>query len=61
MEEEQTIPANNMFAVFSALMLCVFAAALDQSVVAPALPTIAAELHATAAGYSYVFPIAAEP
>lgn len=54
MEQENAIPHNNMAAVFSALMLCVFAAALDQSVVAPALPTIAAELHASAAGYSYV-------
>lgn len=54
LEEEQELPHNNRFAVLTSLMLCVFTAALDQSIVAPALPTIAAELHANAAGYSYV-------
>lgn len=56
LEEEKELPYNSRWAVMTSLMLCVFTAALDQSIVAPALPTIAAELHANAAGYSYVCP-----
>jgi EmrB/QacA subfamily drug resistance transporter len=38
-------PANNVVVVFSALMLVVFLAALDQTIVATALPTIVGDLH----------------
>ncbi|GJJ12691.1 hypothetical protein Clacol_006935 [Clathrus columnatus] len=42
--EQQTIPHNNMYLVFSGLMMTMFLAALDQTIVATALPTIVEEL-----------------
>ncbi|GJJ12694.1 hypothetical protein Clacol_006938 [Clathrus columnatus] len=42
--EQQTIPHNNMYLVFSGLMMTTFLAALDQTIVATALPTIVEEL-----------------
>ncbi|CAO1625088.1 unnamed protein product [Jaminaea pallidilutea] len=48
------IPKNNLWIVFPGLMLCVFLAALDQTIVSTALPTIAADLGASAAEYSWV-------
>ena len=52
--ETQVIPDNNLWIVFPSLMLCVFLAALDQTIVSTALPTIAADIGATAAGYSWI-------
>ena len=42
--EEQVIPKNNLLLVFSGLMCAVFLAALDQTIVATALPTIVQDL-----------------
>lgn len=42
--EEHVLPKNNLPLVFSGLMLTVFLAALDQTIVATALPTISAHL-----------------
>lgn len=42
--EEQVLPKNNLPVVFAALMLTIFLAALDQTIVATALPTIVAKL-----------------
>ncbi|EIW84712.1 MFS amino acid permease [Coniophora puteana RWD-64-598 SS2] len=42
--EEQVIPKNNLPLVFSGLMCAVFLAALDQTIVATALPTIVQDL-----------------
>ncbi|KAI0044548.1 MFS amino acid permease [Auriscalpium vulgare] len=43
-DEEQTLPHNNIPLVFFALMLTTFLAALDQMIVATALPTIVSQL-----------------
>ncbi|KAH8104104.1 MFS general substrate transporter [Cristinia sonorae] len=43
-DEEHVLPHNNMPLVFSALMLTLFLAALDQTIVATALPTIITQL-----------------
>ncbi|KAJ7083146.1 MFS amino acid permease [Mycena belliarum] len=43
-DDEHTIPHNNLPLVFIALMLSAFLAALDQTIVATALPTIVHEL-----------------
>ncbi|KAJ7913215.1 major facilitator superfamily domain-containing protein [Mycena leptocephala] len=43
-EDEHVIPHNNMPLVFTSLMLAAFLAALDQTIVSTALPTIVAEL-----------------
>ncbi|EJU00412.1 MFS amino acid permease [Dacryopinax primogenitus] len=43
-QEVHEIPHNNMLLVFPGLMLSVFLAALDQTIVATALPTIVSEL-----------------
>lgn len=53
-KDVHVIPKNNLPIVFSALMLCVFLAALDQTIVSTALPTIANDLKMGAAGYSWV-------
>ncbi|PWN28469.1 MFS general substrate transporter [Jaminaea rosea] len=53
-KDVHVIPKNNLLVVFSALMLCVFLAALDQTIVSTALPTIASDLRMGAAGYSWV-------
>ncbi|RDX56815.1 MFS amino acid permease [Lentinus brumalis] len=42
--EEHVLPKNNMPLVFTGLMACVFLAALDQTIVSTALPTIVAKL-----------------
>ncbi|KAH9946136.1 MFS amino acid permease [Epithele typhae] len=42
--EEHVLPKNRMSLVFTGLMCCVFLAALDQTIVATALPTIVAQL-----------------
>ncbi|KAK7686305.1 hypothetical protein QCA50_010529 [Cerrena zonata] len=42
--EEHVVPHNNLPLVFCALMLTLFLAALDQTIVATALPTITAQL-----------------
>lgn len=42
--EQHNIPHNNMYLVFSGLMMTTFLSALDQTIVATALPTIVAEL-----------------
>ncbi|THH27404.1 hypothetical protein EUX98_g6782 [Antrodiella citrinella] len=42
--EEQLLPHNNMVLVFSALMITLFLAAIDQTIVATALPTIISKL-----------------
>ncbi|KAJ7165570.1 MFS amino acid permease [Mycena crocata] len=43
-DDEHIVPHNNLLLVFIALMLTAFLAALDQTIVATALPTIVAEL-----------------
>lgn len=50
----QEIPKNNLYLVFTGLMLATFLAALDQTIVGSALPTISRELGGTAEGYSWV-------
>ncbi|KAI0336509.1 MFS amino acid permease [Cubamyces sp. BRFM 1775] len=42
--EEHVLPKNNIPIVFTGLMCCIFLAALDQTIVATALPTIVARL-----------------
>ncbi|CDO68306.1 hypothetical protein BN946_scf184799.g33 [Trametes cinnabarina] len=44
MGEELVLPKNNIPIVFAGLMCCTFLAALDQTIVATALPTIVAQL-----------------
>ncbi|KAI1795901.1 MFS amino acid permease [Ganoderma leucocontextum] len=44
LNEEHVLPKNRMSLVFTGLMACVFLAALDQTIVATALPTIVAKL-----------------
>ncbi|KAH8109974.1 MFS general substrate transporter [Phellopilus nigrolimitatus] len=52
-KEKHVLPRNRIFVVFSGLMLCVFLAALDQTIVATALPTIVSELQG-GKNYSWV-------
>ena len=52
-KETHEIPKNPLALVFLGLMLCIFLAALDQTIVATALPTIVAELGG-GNGYSWV-------
>ncbi|KAH9998106.1 MFS general substrate transporter [Russula compacta] len=42
--EQQVLPENRLWLVFSGLMCCIFLAALDQTIVATALPTIVEHL-----------------
>ncbi|KAH8921227.1 MFS general substrate transporter [Atractiella rhizophila] len=51
--EEAVLPRNNMLIVFPGLLLGIFLAALDQTIVSVALPTIVKELGG-ANGYSWV-------
>ncbi|KAI5122887.1 hypothetical protein M0805_003338 [Coniferiporia weirii] len=51
--EQQILPKNRIVIVFIGLMLCVFLAALDQTIVATALPTIVEELQG-GKNYSWV-------
>ncbi|WVQ80702.1 hypothetical protein IAT38_002807 [Cryptococcus sp. DSM 104549] len=51
---EPEIPKNNLWIVMSALGLIGFVAALDQTIVATALPTIADEFHTTPSQYSWI-------
>ncbi|CAD6564136.1 MAG: hypothetical protein TREMPRED_003874 [Tremellales sp. Tagirdzhanova-0007] len=48
------LPNNNLMLVMPAIGLVLFLAALDMSIVATALPTIADELHATPSQYAWV-------
>ncbi|KAH9958274.1 MFS amino acid permease [Russula dissimulans] len=43
-DQEQVLPENRLGLVFSGLMCCIFLAALDQTIVATALPTIVERL-----------------
>lgn len=51
--EQQVLPKNRIWIVFTGLMMCVFLAALDQTIVATALPTIVSELQG-GSNYSWV-------
>lgn len=51
--EEHVLPKNNLPIVFLGLMCCTFLAALDQTIVATALPTIVAQLGG-GSNYSWV-------
>lgn len=51
---ELKLPKNNLPVVMTGIMLTVFLAALDQTICATALPTIAANLHSNASDYSWV-------
>ncbi|EJD04044.1 MFS general substrate transporter [Fomitiporia mediterranea MF3/22] len=51
--EQHVLPENRLMIVFPGLMLCVFLAALDQTIVATALPTIVSQLHG-GKSYSWV-------
>ncbi|EPQ29502.1 uncharacterized protein PFL1_02721 [Pseudozyma flocculosa PF-1] len=53
-QDEVLLPKNNMFLVMPALMLVVFLAALDQTIVSTALPAISERLHGSAGAYSWV-------
>lgn len=53
-QETVVIPKNNLYVVFSGLMLTVFLAAMDQTIVSTALPTISAKLNGGSDGYSWV-------
>lgn len=52
--DEHVIPKNNLWVVFTGLMLSVALSALDQTIVSTALPTIATDLNASAASYSWI-------
>lgn len=52
--ELDTTPKNNLALVMPSIGLVLFLAALDQTVVATALPTIATELSATPSDYSWI-------
>lgn len=52
--DEHVIPKNNLPLVFTGLMLSVALSALDQTIVSTALPTISADLNASASSYSWV-------
>ena len=52
-EGTHEIPNNNLYIVLPGLMLAVFLAALDQTIVSTALPTIVADLQSGPAGYSW--------
>lgn len=55
--ETQVLPTNNLPLVFSALVLTVFLAAMDQTIVSTALPTIVKEIGTSttsASAYSWV-------
>ncbi|KAI5455350.1 hypothetical protein NCC49_000164 [Naganishia albida] len=53
-KELDEIPYNNYYLVMPSLMLVLFLAALDQTIVSTALPTIAEKFHATSSQYSWV-------
>ncbi|WVQ80703.1 hypothetical protein IAT38_002808 [Cryptococcus sp. DSM 104549] len=53
-EAEPEIPKNNLWIVMGALGLISFVSALDQSIIATALPTIAEEFHTTPSEYSWI-------
>ncbi|BFZ55989.1 multidrug transporter [Savitreella phatthalungensis] len=52
--EVHVVPKNNLPVITVGLVLCVFLCALDQTIVAVALPTIAQELGADQSEYSWV-------
>ncbi|CED83450.1 Predicted transporter (major facilitator superfamily) [Phaffia rhodozyma] len=51
---DTSLEGKNFAVVFSALILCMFLAALDQTIISTALPSIASDLHATSSQYSWV-------
>ncbi|WWC95488.1 hypothetical protein V866_002352 [Kwoniella sp. B9012] len=53
-EDVPDIPKNNLKLVMPAIGLVLFLSALDQTIVATALPTIAEDLHASPSEYSWV-------
>lgn len=53
-EEEQHVPPNKLWIVLPGIMLSLFLASLDQSIVSTALPTIVAQLHGGSGGYSWI-------
>lgn len=53
-QETMVLPKNNLWVVFTGLMLTVFLAAMDQTIVSTALPTISANLHGGSSGYSWI-------
>ncbi|WWC89598.1 uncharacterized protein L201_004523 [Kwoniella dendrophila CBS 6074] len=53
-DDEPEIPKNNLWIVMPSIGLVGFIAALDQSIVATALPTIAAEFNTTPSEYSWI-------
>ncbi|KAL7410402.1 major facilitator superfamily domain-containing protein [Mrakia frigida] len=53
-DEGMSLPKNNMTLVLTALALTMFLAALDQTIVTTALPTITAELKGNGSDYSWV-------
>ncbi|KAE8224709.1 hypothetical protein CF319_g2458 [Tilletia indica] len=52
--DEHVIPANNMRIVLPGLLLTIFLAALDQTIVASALPSIAGSLPSKPSNYAWV-------
>ncbi|OCF40442.1 hypothetical protein I317_05745 [Kwoniella heveanensis CBS 569] len=52
--EEPEIPDNNLWIVLPTLALITFVAALDQSIISTALPTIAEEFNTTPSEYSWI-------
>ncbi|KAL9940979.1 hypothetical protein V8E36_000467 [Tilletia maclaganii] len=52
--DEHVIPPNNMKIVLPGLLLTIFLAALDQTIVASALPSIAGSLPSKASNYAWV-------
>ncbi|WVQ99153.1 hypothetical protein IAU59_006285 [Kwoniella sp. CBS 9459] len=54
LREEPEIPDNNLWIVMPTLALITFVAALDQSIISTALPTIAQEFNTTPSEYSWI-------
>lgn len=52
--EAETIPVNKMMVVMPSICLVLFLAALDQTIIATSLPTIASEFNATPSQYQWV-------
>jgi EmrB/QacA subfamily drug resistance transporter len=53
-QETMVLPKNNLVVVFTGLMLTVFLAAMDQTIVSTALPTISQRLNGGSSGYSWI-------